>query len=479
MEGSDWNTPPPGQNDWVPPERVEVKTEDNDNNHNNDANNDDGMQQGNNPGPDREGAADLERPYPEQHRPHDYRRRDDHDRGRDYPQRGDHHRRDDYRHRPSFTERRNHDFGAHGDRHHRRERDNQHHRGGQGGYGGGQGGYGAYGASRRTDGQHRSGSRRRRRSRPRRRQEREKAEGGGGGEEAEDAEEPAPKRQLLGLWDSMDPVPRKDEIDALLVKGKMREQKLRDIEKFRKLHPDKPPEVIESMVENQKKLPFMNMLHGAQVMPAAIMPPPAAGPLAIGDAPVNPGGATGDSLTNSLGYPLRPGTMACTYFAKMGSCKYGAQCKWDHPEHFCNVASQKRALMAARVGMILPGPGAPNPMLALPSPGGKPSAGLGLGLGLGLGRPPMPGLMPSLASMGVRPNAAILQHQPSAPPPDVPNTPIGQRLPVQGAGGIPLMGNHSTGNNNYSNFNHSSTNYNTNDGGEKKMTSTTSNLLLL
>jgi len=196
------------------------------------------------------------------------------------------------------------------------------------------------------------------------------------------------------------------------VKGKIREQKLREIEKFRKLHPDAPPEVIESMVENQKKLPFLGMLQGPG-MPRAIMPPAAHpvrpnAPLAIGDA-------TSDSLTNSLGYPLRPGTMACTYFAKMGSCKYGSQCKWDHPEHFTNVASQKRALMAAKVGMILPGPGAVNPMLALPAPGGGP------------GGPPL-GLMPSLASMGVVPNPAIVSHRPSAPPPELPNTPIGQRM---------------------------------------------------
>eukprot|EP00471_Norrisiella_sphaerica_P004966 CAMPEP_0184484076 /NCGR_PEP_ID=MMETSP0113_2-20130426/5780_1 /TAXON_ID=91329 /ORGANISM="Norrisiella sphaerica, Strain BC52" /LENGTH=87 /DNA_ID=CAMNT_0026864861 /DNA_START=812 /DNA_END=1075 /DNA_ORIENTATION=+ len=41
---------------------------------------------------------------------------------------------------------------------------------------------------------------------------------------------------------------------------------------------------------------------------------------------------TGEAYVNSLGYPMRPGQPQCTYYVKTGECKFGATCKWDHPE---------------------------------------------------------------------------------------------------------------------------------------------------
>lgn len=35
---------------------------------------------------------------------------------------------------------------------------------------------------------------------------------------------------------------------------------------------------------------------------------------------------------NSLGHPLRPTTSPCNFYLKTGHCKFGMECKWDHPE---------------------------------------------------------------------------------------------------------------------------------------------------
>lgn len=43
---------------------------------------------------------------------------------------------------------------------------------------------------------------------------------------------------------------------------------------------------------------------------------------------------------NSLGYPLRPGQNPCTFFSKTGICRYNKTCKWDHPEEFCHLAAK-------------------------------------------------------------------------------------------------------------------------------------------
>jgi len=43
---------------------------------------------------------------------------------------------------------------------------------------------------------------------------------------------------------------------------------------------------------------------------------------------------------NSLGYPVRPFQIACAFFTKNGTCRFGATCKWDHPEEFTALAAQ-------------------------------------------------------------------------------------------------------------------------------------------
>jgi len=34
----------------------------------------------------------------------------------------------------------------------------------------------------------------------------------------------------------------------------------------------------------------------------------------------------------SAGLPMRPGELPCSFFLKTGQCKFGPNCKWDHPE---------------------------------------------------------------------------------------------------------------------------------------------------
>lgn len=35
---------------------------------------------------------------------------------------------------------------------------------------------------------------------------------------------------------------------------------------------------------------------------------------------------------NQQGLPLRPEEPVCTFYAKKGDCKFGASCKFNHPE---------------------------------------------------------------------------------------------------------------------------------------------------
>eukprot|EP00232_Nephroselmis_pyriformis_P026186 CAMPEP_0182866676 /NCGR_PEP_ID=MMETSP0034_2-20130328/8326_1 /TAXON_ID=156128 /ORGANISM="Nephroselmis pyriformis, Strain CCMP717" /LENGTH=276 /DNA_ID=CAMNT_0024999005 /DNA_START=143 /DNA_END=970 /DNA_ORIENTATION=+ len=45
------------------------------------------------------------------------------------------------------------------------------------------------------------------------------------------------------------------------------------------------------------------------------------------------GDAGGGGLAlNSLQLPMRPGMQPCAYYLRTGSCKYGASCRYDHPE---------------------------------------------------------------------------------------------------------------------------------------------------
>ncbi|XP_051125910.1 zinc finger CCCH domain-containing protein 37-like isoform X2 [Andrographis paniculata] len=53
-----------------------------------------------------------------------------------------------------------------------------------------------------------------------------------------------------------------------------------------------------------------------------------------GDAkPVQPT-STPASLHNSKGLPIRPGEEDCPFYIKTGSCKYGATCRYNHPDRY-------------------------------------------------------------------------------------------------------------------------------------------------
>ncbi|XP_052207309.1 zinc finger CCCH domain-containing protein 37 [Diospyros lotus] len=39
-------------------------------------------------------------------------------------------------------------------------------------------------------------------------------------------------------------------------------------------------------------------------------------------------------LHNSKGLPIRPGEMDCPFYMKTGSCKYGASCRYNHPDRY-------------------------------------------------------------------------------------------------------------------------------------------------
>jgi len=61
---------------------------------------------------------------------------------------------------------------------------------------------------------------------------------------------------------------------------------------------------------------------------------------------------------NSLGMPLRPDTQPCTFFTKTGTCKFGAACKWDHPESYTALASTPEG-QAALMALATAQPAAP------------------------------------------------------------------------------------------------------------------------
>ncbi|GAA0143517.1 RNA metabolism protein [Lithospermum erythrorhizon] len=45
------------------------------------------------------------------------------------------------------------------------------------------------------------------------------------------------------------------------------------------------------------------------------------------------------SLHNSKGLPIRPGEVDCLFYLKTGSCKFGASCRYNHPERYVNPAA--------------------------------------------------------------------------------------------------------------------------------------------
>jgi hypothetical protein len=51
---------------------------------------------------------------------------------------------------------------------------------------------------------------------------------------------------------------------------------------------------------------------------------------------------------NSKGLPIRPGEIDCVYYCKTGSCKYGASCRFNHPE--ANMAGSRPGVPLFPVG---------------------------------------------------------------------------------------------------------------------------------
>mmetsp|Transcript_37130 Transcript_37130/g.78757 ORF Transcript_37130/g.78757 Transcript_37130/m.78757 type:complete len:545 (+) Transcript_37130:128-1762(+) len=68
----------------------------------------------------------------------------------------------------------------------------------------------------------------------------------------------------------------------------------------------------------------------------------------------------GHKPLNSAGYPLNHGSEDCQYYCKTGTCKYGPTCKYNHPEG-----------LATSVAQMPPGPGSSPPPIAAPPPAQK------------------------------------------------------------------------------------------------------------
>ncbi|KAK1440086.1 hypothetical protein QVD17_05911 [Tagetes erecta] len=66
-------------------------------------------------------------------------------------------------------------------------------------------------------------------------------------------------------------------------------------------------------------------------------------------------------LNNSKGLPIRPGEVDCPFYLKTGSCKYGATCRYNHPERYGGV-DLTGAMVATpsihmnNIGLVSPAP---------------------------------------------------------------------------------------------------------------------------
>jgi len=72
------------------------------------------------------------------------------------------------------------------------------------------------------------------------------------------------------------------------------------------------------------------------------------------DHPEAGGGGTGEF--NTAGYPLNPGEQDCTFFMKTGQCKFGLTCRFNHPEGMATVTAADAQVPHGS----LPGQGAPQ-----------------------------------------------------------------------------------------------------------------------
>lgn len=80
------------------------------------------------------------------------------------------------------------------------------------------------------------------------------------------------------------------------------------------------------------------------------------------------------SSLNTAGLPLRPGGEPCGFYLRTGGCKFGATCKFDHPEHVLHEKAMGGAAPGATPGASLwnlasaPDAHAPPRRSSLPGP---------------------------------------------------------------------------------------------------------------
>ncbi|GFQ07083.1 zinc finger CCCH domain-containing protein 37 [Phtheirospermum japonicum] len=62
------------------------------------------------------------------------------------------------------------------------------------------------------------------------------------------------------------------------------------------------------------------------------------------------------SLHNTKGLPIRPGEEDCPFYLKTGSCKYGATCRYNHPDRYSAIASTLLTSPSAHfnLGLVAP-----------------------------------------------------------------------------------------------------------------------------
>lgn len=149
---------------------------------------------------------------------------------------------------------------------------------------------------------------------------------------------------------------------------------------------------------------------------------------------VPPKAGAGASAVNSKGLPLRPGQPDCAFYVRTTACKFGATCRFNHPELPAGAAAAGTAPLAATVPPRVGLPPLGAAPMGLP-PLGLPPAGA-TSIGLPPGVPPV-GLPPAgVPPAGLPPGGFPMGLPPAGVPPVRLPAPIG--LPFAGGGPLGL-----------------------------------------